>query len=117
MKSRLLLASAVFAMGAVAANAQLGPAYTTPDLVLTFENPTGTDLEFNLGTAVSLPSSGTVDFGNFASFLTSNGQTVSSTLWAVAADAGGVTKGTPAGGYPIAVSTFSGTVNALPGAI
>jgi hypothetical protein len=117
MKSRLLLASAALSLGAVVAHAANGPTYTTPDLVLTFENPSGTDLEFNLGVATALPSSGTVDFGNFASFLTSNGQTVSSTLWAVAADAGGATKGAPPAGYPIAVSAYSGTVNALPGAI
>jgi hypothetical protein len=117
MKSRHLVLFALSALGVLAVRAQNGPAYSTPDLILVFENPTGTDLEFNLDPITNLPTSGTVDFGNFSSILTGNGQTVSTTLWSVVADAGGVTKGAPGGGYPLAVNTSSGAVNALPGAI
>lgn len=110
MKSKFILASALLAIGVVAAHAQSGPSYTTTDLVVSFENPAGTDLEFNLGAATSLPTTGTEDFGSVSSFLTSNGQTVGTTLWSVAAQAGGGFSGqTPT----LAVPTSSGTVTAL----
>jgi len=113
MKSTLIFASAVLALGAVAAHAQ-GPAYSNGDLVVAFENPTGTDVEFNLGLVTALPTSGTEDFGNVSSYLTSNGQSVSSTLWSVAAGFGGSVSGVPAAPFPITVQTSSGAVSVLP---
>jgi hypothetical protein len=114
MKLKIIIASSFLALGAVAAHAQTGPVYATPDLILSFENPTGNDVEFNLGTVTALSTTGTIDFGNFSSYITGAGQTVGTTLWSVAADAGGQTRGVPSNN-PY-TSRVAG-VTTLPGAI
>jgi hypothetical protein len=118
MNPKYIFACAAVALGVpIAAHAQNGPAYNTPDLIVAFENPAGIDVEFNLGLASNLPTSGTVDFGNVSSYLTGNGQTVASTFWSVVSDAGGAVKGAPVAPYPLTINTFSGPVSVLPGGL
>jgi hypothetical protein len=111
MKMKLLAGTALLALGAVAAHAQ--PAYNYGDLLVTFENSTGTDVEYNVGLVTALPTSGTVDFGNVSSALAANGQSVSSTLWAVGGDLTASLKG----GATTTVNTGLGAITALPNAI
>jgi hypothetical protein len=113
MKLKLMTGAALMALGAFSAHAQNGPSYAPGDLIATFENSTGTDVEFNLGLVTSLPTSGTEDFGNVSSFLTSNGQTVSSTFFAVAA----ALTAPITGGPTTTVNTGLGAITALPNAL
>jgi hypothetical protein len=113
MKAQLLSLAALCGVGLATAAAQTPPAYVPGDLIATFENPSGTDIEFNLGLATSLPASGTEDFGNVASYLSANGQTVATTEWSVAAGVAGDIKG----GAATPVNTAAGTVSALPNSL
>jgi hypothetical protein len=113
MKIRIAPIIAAFLLGASHAFSQTPPAYSPPDLILTFEDAAGTDVEFNLGPATSLPASGTEDFGNVSSCLTANGQTLASTDWSVAAGFTGEING----GAGTTVNTALGTLTVLPNAI
>jgi hypothetical protein len=111
----ILAGAAILALGSGAAYAQNGPSYSYGDIIATFENSTGTDVEFNLGLESSLPTTAgsTEDFGNVSSLLSANGQSVSSTYFSVAADLTGSLKG----GATTLVNTAQGTITALPNTI
>jgi hypothetical protein len=56
MKIPLQYLAALCLGGLASAAAQTPPGYSAGDLIATFENPAGTDLEFNLGLATDLPA-------------------------------------------------------------
>jgi hypothetical protein len=111
MKIRNILAgAAIVALGTSASFA--AGTYNLGDVIATFENATGNDLEIDLGSFSSLPLSGGVeDFGNVSSLLTAAGQTVSSTYFSVAA---AIDQGSLRGGSTLQITTSSGTLTVLP---
>ena len=104
MKMKLFAGAALLAMGAIAAHAQPGT-YTPGDLLVTFENTSGNDVELNLGLVTSLPTAGTLDFGNVSSL------GVTSDPWSVIAD---VDANLLKGGASQIVNTGLGALTVLP---
>jgi hypothetical protein len=104
MKMKLFAGAALLAMGAIAAHAQPGT-YTPGDLLVTFENTSGNDVELNLGLVTSLPTAGTLDFGNVSSL------GVTSDPWSVIAD---VDANALKGGATQIVNTGLGALTVLP---
>jgi hypothetical protein len=110
MKMKLFVGAALLAIGSVSAHAQ----YVSGDLIATFENPSGNDVEYNLGLVTSLPTSGTEDFGNVGADLTAAGQSLGAATWSVI---GTVGPNDIRGGATTLIQTGLGAITAQPQAI
>lgn len=87
MSMRAFLVACLASAGACSAP---GQSYGVTDLVVGFQTAGSTnDLQMNLGPVSALPKSGSEDFGNVNTLLSSAGLSLSSSYWSVAAQLGG----------------------------